>query len=59
MAKQCGMEELLRQAKWTTANRTKESDAVYMVGLAGSPLLRVPSENQTINSRKYFSNEIN
>ena len=53
------MEEFLRQAKWTTTNHTKESDAVYMVGLEGSPLLRVPSENQTINSRKYFSNEIN
>ena len=43
------MEEITGQGKWTTANHNKgqssakEDDAVFIVGLEGSPLLWAPS----------------
>ena len=58
---QCGAEEIVGQAKWTTNNHSKgrssskEGDVVYMVGLEGSPLLWAPSGKPNINSNKYCS----
>ena len=55
------MEDIVGQVKWTTTNHTigqapsKKDDAVYMVGLEGSPSYELLLENQRINSNKYCS----
>ena len=45
---ECGMEEIIGQVRRTITNHTKgwssnEGDAVYIMGLEGSPLLWGPS----------------
>ena len=52
----CGAREMNHHQPSKDQSSTKEGDAVFMVGLEGSPLLyELLPENQVINSNKYCS----